>query len=211
MTDRSLFARMMSGVASVGAANAGTTSTAVAPTTPATPAPAASTEQPAGEGLTEAQVEPMLQAAKAEGVTEGTQAGADAERARTAAVFGSTEGQANMPMAAWMLESSPNASADSIIAKLATMPKATTVASTTEPAAPVGKVTTPLAETPKADLGNASQSTDGSSTDTSANKDKDPWAGTLTDMTKAGAFGSQMRFTGELAKHAPAAGSRTGH
>ncbi len=75
-------------------------------------------------------VEAALQSAKAEGVAEGAQA----ERERSAAVFASTEGKANMTMAAWMLGANPAASADSIIAQLKTMPAqaATAASATTE-------------------------------------------------------------------------------
>lgn len=49
-------------------------------------------------------------------------AGRAAERARTAAVFGDKAALANPSMAAWMLQNSPDASADSIIKQLANMP-----------------------------------------------------------------------------------------
>ena len=54
-------------------------------------------------------------------------AGCKAERDRTTAVLGSDAGKANMTMAAWMLSSSPNASADEIVAQLKTMPVGATV------------------------------------------------------------------------------------
>jgi hypothetical protein len=99
-------------------------------------------------GLAEAQIEPMLQAAKAEGVVEGTAAGATAERERTAAVFASEEGKANMTMAAWMLAANPTATSESIIGQLKTLP----VQAAAAPTAPTAKVEKPLAETPKVDL-----------------------------------------------------------
>lgn len=50
--------------------------------------------------------------------------GMKAERARTAAVLGSAAGKKNPGMAAWMLENAPEATADSIIAKLDSAPAA---------------------------------------------------------------------------------------
>lgn len=50
------------------------------------------------------------------------QAGRQQERARTAAVLGSEAGQANMAMAAWMLENNPDATAQAINTRLGTMP-----------------------------------------------------------------------------------------
>lgn len=206
----SMFARMMGSAAAPAVAATG--APIVAPAAPAAPAaPVAGADTSGGGaagGLTEAQVEPMLVAAKAEGNQEGLIAGATAERERTAAVFASEGGQANMPMAAWMLESSPNASADSIIGKLATMPKGSTVASTAAPAAPA-PLTTPLASTPAADLGTPAAANDG--TGTAAASADDAWDGVMTDLTKGGAFGANMRFSPSLAVHQPALGQRTGH
>ena len=55
-------------------------------------------------------------------------AGRKAERERTAAVLGSDAGKANPAMAGWMLSSSPDASADAIVAQLKTMPVASAAA-----------------------------------------------------------------------------------
>lgn len=78
---------------------------------------------PAAE-LTAERVETALQAAQAEGRTEGIAEGARLERERSAAVFASDEGKANMTMAAWMLGANPTATADAIVAQLKTMPAA---------------------------------------------------------------------------------------
>jgi hypothetical protein len=201
----SMFARMMGSAAAPAVAATG--APIVAPAAPV--APAATGNDPAAPaGLTEAQIEPMLVAAKAEGNAEGLVTGATAERERTAAVFASEGGQANMPMAAWMLESSPNASAESIIGKLATMPKGSPVASTTAPAAPA-PLTTPLAQTPAADLGTPAAANDG--TGQAAPSADDAWDSVMTDLTKGGTFGANMRLSPTLAVHQPAAGQRTGH
>lgn len=69
-------------------------------------------------GLSADRVEAALQAAHAEGVAQGAQA----ERERSAAVFASDEGRANMAMAAWMLAANPVAPADAIVAQLKTLP-----------------------------------------------------------------------------------------
>lgn len=132
----SLFARLM-----------GSTATTPGVEAAAPPAPGASSGDAAPGQITEQQIETGLQAARAEGVSEGEQAGAATERARTSTVFASDEGKANMTMAAWMLSANPTASADSIIAQLKTLPAQ---ASTAPPAA--GAVTRPLADTPKIDL-----------------------------------------------------------
>jgi hypothetical protein len=55
-------------------------------------------------------------------------AGRKAERARFSAVMSSPAGQANYAMAAWMLENSPEASAEAIVAKLGTIPAGTAAA-----------------------------------------------------------------------------------
>lgn len=133
----SLFAKLM-----------GNSTLSVAPPVAAAPAPGASTEGSGGDGLTPDRIETALQAAKAEGHAEGEAAGASAERARTAAVFASDAGKANMTMGAWMLANNPTATAETIIAQLGTMPAAAAAAAPAAPAA----VTTPLAETPKVDL-----------------------------------------------------------
>lgn len=109
-----------------------------------TPVPAPGTPQAdagASGGATELtaeRVETALQAAHAEGRTEGIAAGAAAERERTAAVFASDEGKANMTMAAWMLGANPTADAAAIVAQLKTMP-----------AQPQAAATPPAAETPQ--------------------------------------------------------------
>lgn len=89
-----------------------------APAAVTPPSGAASGAESGATELTAERVEAALQQAHAEGVTEGAQA----ERDRSAAVFASAEGKANMTMAAWMLGANPAASADSIIAQLKTMP-----------------------------------------------------------------------------------------
>ena len=85
-------------------------------------------------------------------------AGAQAERERTAAVFASDAGKANPSMAAFLLNTSASASADQIIAHLGAMPSAAApapapAAAAPAPAAPA--ITTPLAETPRIDVGAA--------------------------------------------------------
>jgi hypothetical protein len=125
----------------------------------AAPAAAAGAEDAPVVGpnaLTEAQMETMLTAAKAEGVT----AGATAERERTATVFASDAGKANMTMAAWMLSSSPSASAESIVTQLGSMPKGAAPAAAVEPPAggaapdaPKPPLTADLSGTPAVDLG----------------------------------------------------------
>jgi len=178
----------------------------------AAPAPAAGTEESGGgaAGLTEAQVEPMLVAAKAEGHADGLAAGATAERERTSAVFASEAGQANMPMAAWMLESSPNATAEAIIGKLATMPKAAPVATTAAPAAPAA-VTTPLSKTPAADLGGSGTANDGNAGAPTADDVDKSWDAVLTDTAASGGFGVGVRLGGNLAAAAKSDRPRTGH
>lgn len=122
-------------------------------------------QQPGGAAapsaeLSEERVEAALQAARAEGRAEGLEAGAQQERDRTAAVFATAEGKANMGMAAWMLGANPTATADAISAQLKSMPAA---AATSTPA-PAAALTTPLTETPQADLTGkkpAGASTDG--------------------------------------------------
>jgi hypothetical protein len=154
MSDKtSLFARL---VASASAAVAPPAAAgAAAPAAGGEPDPA-----PAAPEIDEARIETGLLAAKAEGVAEGTKAGAAAERARTAAVFASPEGQANLPMAAWMLEQNPASPADDIVAKLKTMPAMAAAAPPGKPAA----AATPLADAPKVDLNGgkpAANATDG--------------------------------------------------
>lgn len=116
--------------------------------------PAGTEPAPEGGALTEERIEAALQSAQQSGHAEGVSVGAKAERERTAAVLGSAEGKANMAMAAWMLASSPDATAESIIAQLKTCP-----AQAAAPAPKPSALTTPLAETPTVDLtgGNAAE------------------------------------------------------
>lgn len=209
MTEKTgMFARMMASTG-LGAPKPMGSATAGAPAgTTVAPAPDSATD--ASDGLTETQVEPMLVAAKAEGHAEGVTAGATAERERTSAVFASEAGQANMPMAAWMLESSPNASADAIIGKLATMPKAT-VATTAAPA-PAATVTTPLASTPKPDLGGGTAANDGNADGGTSQADVDSsWDTAITDIAQGGGFGAQVRLPGAIAAKVQPARNRTGN
>lgn len=178
------------------------------------PAPAAggSSAQAAaatGGGLSEGQIEAALQAAKAEGHAEG----ATAERERTAAVFASHEGKANMGTAAWMLGSNPAASAESIIAHLKTMPAQASSAPAGQQAAAAPPLATPLAETPQADLNGskpAATASDGNSGAGAADHDK-MWA----EVQAAG----KERFLNSLAGSAASTvavggmtlSTRTGH
>lgn len=113
----SLFAKLMGNTALSAAAPALAATSQDAPK-------AETAEGDAPVALTQDRIETALQAAKAEGVIEGQAAGAKAERERSAAVFASDEGKANMTMAAWMLGANPTATADSIVAQLKTMPAA---------------------------------------------------------------------------------------
>lgn len=208
----SLFATMMAKTGLTGVAAQTPSASAPAPTpTVIVPPTGASTEDaPAPTGLTEAQIEPMLVAAKADGNAEGMLAGATAERTRTSAVFASEAGQANMPMAAWMLENNPDASAETIVAKLGTMPKAGPAAAV-EPPAPVANVTTPLAQTAKPNLNptpNDGTSTSGQSSQASAD---DSWGDVTKNLAKSGQFGQGVQFKGELAKEVGSQPYRTGN
>lgn len=115
---------------------------------------AADDAKPAGEGSPEAgadaeaalQVVPVADATAV--AAEQFAAGRKAENARTAAVLGSDIGKANVAMATWMLSTSPDASADAIIAQLSTMPGAVKAGA----AAPAATV---IPDT-SVDLGNAS-------------------------------------------------------
>lgn len=126
----------------------GNSALSTAPAAVGASAPAASADAAGGDALTPERIESALQAAKAEGHSEGEAAGASAERARTSAVFASDAGKANMTMGAWMLANNPTATAETIIAQLGTMPVAVAAVAPAAPAA----VTTPLASTPKVDL-----------------------------------------------------------
>lgn len=79
----------------------------------------------AAAGVEAAAEVPVVALADAQAVAgEQFQAGMKAERERTTAVLSSDDGKANPTMAAWMLSSSPNATAESIITQLAAMPSA---------------------------------------------------------------------------------------
>lgn len=67
--------------------------------------------------------------------TEQFAAGRKAERERTAAVFGSDIGKANPSMAAWLLSTGADASAEAIITQLTGMPGASAAAPAPAPAA----------------------------------------------------------------------------
>jgi hypothetical protein len=113
-------------------------------TPPAAPAaPAAGTEADAVDVVTLADANAAVAHAESVGATN--------ERTRFCAVLNSEAGQGNVPLATFMLENNPTASADAIIAHLNKQPKAATTtpapAAAAAPAAP-GAITTPLAETP---------------------------------------------------------------
>ncbi len=158
----SLFAKLIGTTSAAAAATPAASAPAgatVAGGAPAAPAPAGASSE-----LTEARVETALQAAHAEGVAEGTKAAQD----RMNAVFSSDAGKANLPMAAWMLAET-NASADAIIAKLASMPAAAAPvaaapATATPAAAPAATqaqvIGAALATTPKVAITGANDGTD---------------------------------------------------
>ena len=118
----------------------------------ATATPAQAEEAAPASALTEAQIEAGLQAAKAEGHAEGLAAGAKAERERTAAVFASEEGKANMSMAAWMLGASPTATAEQIVAQLKDCPVQAAAAPAVPAAGHAERAQGQLAAAPKVDL-----------------------------------------------------------
>lgn len=141
----SLFAKLMGNTALSAAAPALAATSQDAPKSE-------SAEGGAPVALTQDRIETALQAAKAEGVAEGQAAGAKAERERSAAVFASEEGKANMTMAAWMLGANPDASADAIVAQLKTMPAQASAGAPAAEDAPKKQLQQQLGATPLVDL-----------------------------------------------------------
>lgn len=161
----------------------------------ATGAEAPKGASPTNEGepstLTEARVETALEAAHSEGAEQGKATGAQEANDRMTAVFASDEGKANMSMAAWMLGANPTASAESIIAHLKTMP-----AQAAAPAPAKGALTTPLTQTPKADLTGgepAAELHDGAADADAGGK---MWDGLFKAQKEVGPFGASAITSG---------------
>jgi hypothetical protein len=114
-------------------------------TPPAPPAPAPAPAATAAQADDTVDVVTLADANAA--VADAEIRGATAERTRTAAVLASDAGKANPSMAAFMLNTTPNATADQIIAHLGTLPAAAAAAAPA-PAAATPAITVPLAETP---------------------------------------------------------------
>jgi len=112
-------------------------------------APAA---QERGEEIIDVVAASEAQAAIAQAEADGRVAGATAERGRFCAVLNSEAGQGNVPLATFLLENNPSASAEAIIAHLGKTPAAAAPAPAPAAAAPAAPapaaITTPLAETP---------------------------------------------------------------
>lgn len=126
-----------------------------------------------------------FEAGKTEGNTAGAIAGATAERERTAAVFTSDAGKANMAMAAWMLSSSPAATSESIIGQLAQMPQGAAPAAAAAAAAPI---TTPLAHTPKIDLGGGQGAASGAEEGVDKAAAADLWAESNAEIAQGAGY-----------------------
>jgi hypothetical protein len=180
MTQRS-FAHLVN-ILKGSAAAAAPEASQAAPLPVVTPAPAPAGDagadaQPQGDFVTVADAVAAATEAKA----EGHKAGFAAANARMGAVLGSDAGKANPAMAAFMLTNT-EASAETIIGQLATMPAGAAAPAPAAPAAPAGDSPADRiqATTPVVDLGGAAAANNGDDGKTgSEGKPADIWGSYL--------------------------------